>query len=267
MFALLFSRLNVKVVRGFSLLEVLFASFLLLTAISLTVFLINTSFRSEADSGVKIQALHDAENVLAEIRAFSQQDFRTGMSTIDGKVWPSTNPAYIIESSARWQKLALPCTELEEQYQVGRELPDLARKELTESVWKVVVQVKKSQSGQSVLELTTLIADLKPEAFTLRMLAPGGTTAPARGELDFRAVAYDSQNRVLSDLILTWYVEPLNSFGSIHRMRRDGWECVYKNVYQDYGNRYTSTPGFCRIVVRGEYKGSVQYAQMEITNQ
>lgn len=263
----LFSRPKFRVARGFSLLEVLFASFLLLTAISLTVFLINTSFRSEADSGVKIQALQDAENVVAEIRAFSQQDFRTGLSTIDGKVWPSTNSAYIIESRATWHKLALPCTELEEQYQVGRELPDLARKELTESVWKVVVQVKKSQSRQIVLELTTLITDLKPETFTLRMLAPNGTTAASRGELDFRAVAYDSQNRVITDLILTWYVEPLNSFGSIHRMRRDGWECIYKNVYQDYGNRYTSTPGFCRIVVRGEYKGAVQYAEMEITNQ
>lgn len=252
--------------RGFSLLEVLFASFLLITSLSLTIFLINQSFQSEADSGVKVRALHDAQNVLEEIRAVARQDFKNGLSSVDGKVWPSSHPDYMIESTVKWNPLDLPCSELESQYDEGRELPNLARKVLTNSAWKVDVEVRRKDGGNSLVHLTTLLADLAPENFELRMLAPDGTSAEPEGELTFRAVAYDTNNQVIEDLIVTWYVDPISSFGSIHNVRRDGWECVYKNIYRDYGNRSTSTPGVCRIVARGEYKGRVRYVTREITN-
>lgn len=252
---------------GHSLLEVLFASFLLITALALTVFLINQSFQSEADSGVRAQALYEAENVLEQIRAAAKDDFQTGFAAVDGRVWPTTLSGYSIESRANWVTLDVPCSELESQYDPGIELPNLSKKILTKSTWKAEVEVRRKDSGKSLLTLTTLIADLAPETFDLRLLAPDGTTAVPDGELEFRAIAYDSENRVIEDLIITWYVEPINSFGSIHLMRRDGWECVYKNSYKDYGNRSVTTPGLCRIVARGEYKGRVQYAIQEITNQ
>lgn len=252
---------------GFSLLELLFASFLLLTSISLTVYLIDASFRSEADSDLKAQALYDAENVLAEIQAQARQNFRTGIGEVADKVWPTISTDYTLESKVSWHTLPVPCSELESQYSAANDLPRLAQKKLTESVWKVSVVAAKTRGGEPLIELTTLVTDLKPETFELRMLAPDGTTAPSRGELNFRAVAYDSRNNVIKDLIITWYVEPINSFGSIYRVRRDGWDCVYKNLYRDFGNRYISTPGLCRIVARGEYKGGVQYAVKEVTNQ
>tara|TARA_Y100000815_G_scaffold173350_1_gene157803 strand:- start:74 stop:862 length:789 start_codon:yes stop_codon:yes gene_type:complete len=253
--------------RGATLLEVLFASFLLITALSLTIFLIHHSFQSEADSGLKVRALHDAQNALEEIRAAAYADFKGGLASVDGRLWPCTLPDYLIESSAKWQPLDLPCSELESQYDEGRALPNLARKVLTQSTWKVDVEVRRKDDGKPLIHLTTLVADLAPDTFELRMLAPDGLKVGPEGELRFRAVAYDSSNEVIEDLILTWYVEPINSFGSVHVMRRDGWECVYKNIYQDYGNRFATTPGQCRIVVRGEYKGRVQYATMEITNE
>ena len=253
--------------RGATLLEVLFASFLLITALTLTIFLINHSFQSESDSGLKVRALHDAQNALEEVRAAAFQDFKNGMATVDGKNWPCSLPDYLIESSVKWQPLDLPCSELESQYDAGRDLPNLSRKVLTHSTWKVDVEVRRKDNGKPLLHLTTLVADLAPDSFELRMLALDGVSVAPEGELRFRAVAYDSSNEVIEDLILTWYVEPINSFGSVHVMRRDGWECVYKNIYQDYGNRYTTTPGQCRIVARGEYKGRVQYATLEITNE
>ena len=60
--------------RGATLLEVLFASFLLITALSLTIFLINHSFQSESDSGLKVRALHDAQNVLEECNTASDDE-------------------------------------------------------------------------------------------------------------------------------------------------------------------------------------------------
>jgi hypothetical protein len=251
---------------GFSLLEVLFASFLLITALFLTVFLINQSFQSEADSGLKARALHDAQNTLEEIRALARMDFKNNIGSVDNRVWDSTLPDYVVESTVKWQPLDLPCSELESQYDVGIELPNLGRKVLTKSAWKVDIDVRRKDSGKSIIHLTTLVADLSPENFDLRMLAPAGTTAASEGQLLFRAIAYDAEAEVIEDLIITWYVEPINSFGSIHTVRRDGWECVYKNIYQDYGNRYTTTPGLCRIVARGEYKGQVRYVVKEITN-
>lgn len=253
--------------KAFSLLEVLFASFLLLTALSLTVYLIHQSFQSEADSGLKIRALYDAQNAMEEIRIQAYQDFANGLAAVDGKLWPCSVPDYVVESKVAWQPLDLPCSKLENQYDPGRNLPQLGRKILTRSTWKVDVEVRKKDNADTLLHLTTLLTDLAPDNFDLRMVAQDGLTASPEGELNFRAVAYDSANNVLEDLILTWYVEPINSFGSIHVMRRDGWECIYKNRYQDYGNRFTTTPGLCRIVVRGEYQGRVKYASMEITNQ
>lgn len=252
---------------GFSLLEVLFASFLLITALSLTIFLIHQSFQSEADSGIKVRALHDAQNVIEEIRAIAKSDFKNNIGSVDGRVWPCTLSDYLIESSVKWEPLALPCTELESQYNPGVELPNLGRKILTNSVWKVDVEVRRKDGSRTLVHLTTLVTDLAPESFELRMLTPDGLKAPPQGELRFRAVAYDADQDVIEDLVITWYVEPINSFGSIHTVRRDGWECIYKNLYLDYGNRYETTPGQCRIVARGEYKGQVRYATTEITNE
>ena len=169
--------------RGATLLEVLFASFLLITALSLTIFLIHHSFQSEADSGLKVRALHDAQNALEEIRAVAYADFKGGLGSVDGRLWPCTLPDYLIESSAKWQPLDLPCSELESQYDEGRALPNLARKVLTQSTWKVDVEVRRKDDGKPLLHLTTLVADLAPDTFELRMLAPDGLKVDERGNL------------------------------------------------------------------------------------
>lgn len=253
--------------KGSSLVETIIASFILLTAMVLTVHLINSGFRTEADNKLKVISLNAIENVISQIRQDVRADFLSGPDALNGRTWPSPISGVQLQSSVQWRDLVVPCTELESQYPESLPLPDLAQKRLSRSVWEVTVTATHVSNGDVVASITTLLTDVHYEGFRLDILARTGLNAPENGELEFRAVATSQRGDPLDDLILTWYIEPINSFGSIQRLSRDGSECIYKNSYLDYGNRWTSTTGLCRIVARAEYKGNVQYAKKTINNE
>lgn len=240
---------------GFTLLEATLASFLLLTAVLLAVYLFDSTLRARAVNERRLAAVMAAENVLEDIQARARTDFGTLVSTLDGAEWPVPDPTVKVVTHVRKTEIVVPSTQLESPYPHPASLPQLGKKIMQDSMLKVELEARWSERPRDHVVVVGFVADPRPNQFELRIVSVDGTEAAPDQELLFRAVAIDANGERIDDLILTWYVEPLVSWGSVARVRRDGWECVYKNTYEDYNGRLTSTPGTCRLVVRGVYRG------------
>lgn len=267
--------------RGFSLLEALFASFLLLTSVLLSVQLFDSSLKAEADNEQRSIAAVVAENGLEEMRASAREDFSSLKSLYDGKSWrDSDNPNFTLTANVSEQILAAPCTELESQYpNPGAAFPNPRPREMGNSVWKIQLEVDWPRAGSSKVTVVEYLASLKKVADFSIAVSPTGPdkineettgtfTVPRSGTLDFTAQAFADREEI-KDIQFSWYVEPLNGFGSVHRESRDGTQCRYLNGYRTFnlfGVLYKFSPGKCDLVVKAEYQGKVAVRKVRIEN-
>ena len=241
--------------RGFSLMEAIFASFLLLTAVALATFLVSTSMRASTNNERKIVASMVAESAMEEIRASSNEHYSSLSGLYDGKVWDYPEfEGYSITSRVAWEPLNVPCSSLESQYVESAAFPSPSRTVFTQSLWKVQVEVSWSGSPLDRVRLLSHIADWNPVGHLTLHVTPGGGELPKDGEMEFSAEARNN-GVVLKDLVLSWYVEPLDGYGTIVNVSRDGSRCRFKNVYRNYDGSYTHAPGRCNVVVRATYQG------------
>lgn len=264
--------------RGFSLLEAVFASFLLLTSILLSVQLFDSSLKAEANNEQRTIAALVAESALDEIRAEANQDFNTLRSKYDGRSWTLTAyPEFEISAQVVPTFLAAPCSELESQYtNPSAVFPAPKPRLLKDSVWQVQLDITWPRAGDDAVTVVEYFSNLKRVLnFEVRITPPGGTNIGpvtsgtfnvARGRTrDFRASA-TADGAPVRDVQYSWYVEPLNGFGSVHRVSRDGTECRYKNAYRNYNNAIRYSPGKCDLVVKAVYQGIEAVRKVRIEN-
>lgn len=253
--------------RGFSLLEAIFASFLMLTSIAIATFLVTTSMRASANNEKKIVASMVAESAMEEVRAAANDSYTNLAGLYDGKEWEYPNFAgYKITSKVEWEPLNVPCSSLESQYAAGATFPTLGRTVFENSLWKIQVQVAWSSSPLDRVRLISHSADWRPVGNLDINITPGSAAVPLNGEVNFSAQATNN-GAPLRDLVLSWYVEPLDGYGTITKVSRDGSRCSFKNIYRNYDGSYTHAPGQCNLVVRAYYQGKEHEERIVVTCQ
>lgn len=73
--------------RGFSLMEALLATFVLLTSLLLSIYVFHSSLRAEASNEKRVVAAAVAESALAEVREAAGTNFRGLIGAYDGMEW------------------------------------------------------------------------------------------------------------------------------------------------------------------------------------
>lgn len=258
--------------------EALFASFLLLTSVLLSVQLFDSSLKAEAENEQRTVAAMVAENALEEIRAAATEDFEQLRADYQGRSWSLPEyPDFTIQSQVRAQTILAPCSELESQYtDPNAPFPKPRPREMTGSIWRVQLDITWSRAGSDAVTVVEYFSSLKPASnFTVRIEPAGpntinglttGTFSVARNRtLDFSATAR-ADGQTLDDIQFSWYVEPLDGFGSVYRVSRDGTECRYRNYYRNANNAPRHAPGKCDLVVRAVYQGSEAVRKVRIEN-
>jgi hypothetical protein len=258
--------------------EALFASFLLLTSILLSVQLFDSSLQAEANNEQRTIAALVAESALDEIRASTNQDFTSLRGAYNGRTWNLPDyPHFQIKASVDTIALATPCSELESQYaNPAAPFPQPRPRLLEGSVWEVQLEITWPRGGSEGVTVVEYFSSLQRAGnFEVEISPPGGTPindltngtfAVARDRTkDFTASAR-ADGRPLKDVQFSWYVEPLDGFGSINRVSRDGTECRYKNAYRNSNNAILYSPGKCDLVVRAVYQGIESVRKVRIEN-
>lgn len=260
---------------GFSLVEAIIASFLLLTSIAISVHLFDDSLQAEASSEQRIVAALVAESALAEVRREASRDFSGLASRYDGQTWSLPDyPNFQIRTSLTLAELAVPCTELETQYSRSAAFPEPQGRYLSSSAAKVDVEVTWEDGGSQSVVITELVANSSRAGdFRLELLLDDGSVANdttvvnvAKGALADFSVRAVAGGQEVGDIQFGWHVKPLTGFGSIHRVSRDGQFCQYRNAFRNFDDTLKYAPGASLVVVRARYQGREATAEVRVSN-
>jgi len=253
--------------------EALLSTFLLLTSLLLSIYVFHSSLRAEASNEKRVLAAAVAESALAEIRETACQNFRSVIGLYNDKRWSLAEaPEFTISCRAESSLVGLNCMELESQYPRANRFPLPEPRLLERSAVDVEVTVSWEDPAPRSVTLCERVVNLREVAnFEVRLLdASGAVAAPttlAKGETAlFKAQAYiDSQP--LDDLQYTWYVQPVQGFGSLRSVSRDGLQCEYQNAYRNYANRLRYAPGVCFLIVEATFQGRTVSTKVRIDNE
>lgn len=236
----------------------------MLTSIAIATYLVSASMRASSGNEKKIVASMVAESALEEIRAAANENYSGLSGLYDNREWSYPNfQGFTIRSRVAWEPLNVPCSALESQYAEGAEFPAPARTTFERSLWKVEVTVSWGSSPLDRVRLISHVADWQPVGALSVAITPAGGELGPDGEITFSAEARNN-GVPLKDLVLSWYVEPLDGYGTVFNVSRDGSQCVFKNIYRNYDGSYTHAPGQCQLVVRAIYQGREQTSRVTI---
>ena len=261
--------------RGFTLVEAILASFLLLTAVLMSVSVFDSSLQAEASNEKRIMAALVAESALAEIRQAGTSNFNQVKSLYDGRSWSVPEyPGFEVRSTIASAEIAVPCTVLESQYNRDAEFPAPAGRYLSGSTLKADVAVSWQDAGGQSVQITEYIANFgAANDFSVQILLPDGSLAaagtviavPSNEVREFSARAV-SGGQVIEDIQFSWYVQALTGHGSIETVSRDGEQCQYINAYRNFDNTKKFAPGACDLVLQATYQGLEVDAKLRIEN-
>lgn len=261
--------------RAFSLIEAILASFLLLTAVAMSVYVFDSSLQAEASNEQRTLAALVAESAMAEIRNQADRNFDQLKVLYNGHSWTLPQfPDYPINSRIVDTEIAVPCTELETQYSPSAVFPAPEGRYLENSVLKAEVEVTWQDSGSKSVIITENVTNFSPATnFKLQLVLDDGTVANATtivnvapADLANFSVRALANGNPLSDVQFTWYVQPITGFGSLHTVSRDGSQCIYQNAYRNFKNHLKFSPGACFLVVRATYQGTEAKSKVRIEN-
>ena len=260
---------------GFTLVEAILASFLLLTAVLMSVSVFDSSLQAEASNEKRIVAALVAETGLAEIRQAGSSDFHQVESLYDGKTWSVPEySGFAIRSRISPAEIAVPCTVLETQYDKDAEFPAPSGRYLKASTLKADVEVSWEDAGGQSVKITEYIANFGvTNDFSVQILLPGGAVAgsgtvfvvPRNEVRNFSARAM-SNGQIVQDIQFSWYVQTLTGHGSINAVSRDGVECQYINAYRNFNDKIKFSPGTCDLVLQATFQGIEVDAKVRIEN-
>lgn len=262
--------------RAFSLVEAILASFLLLTAVIMSVSVFDSSLQAEASNEMRIVGALVAETAMAEVRQDANRDLSQVSALYDGKTWTYPQyPGFRVTSRVRNTELAIPCTVLESQYNKDSAFPEPTGRYLDGSTKKVEVSVTWQDGGSQAVNLTENVCSFSPvNDLRLQILLPGGAvaaagtvvTVPKQGKEVFGVRAI-SGGTTVPDLQYSWVVQPLTGHGSILTVSRDGTECEYINEYRNFDDKKKYAPGTCDLVVTATFQGRERQAKVRIDNE
>lgn len=263
--------------KGFSLVEAILAAFLLLTAVAMSAYVFDSSLQAEVSNEKRIIAALVADTALAEIRNTADNDYPSLRSRYDGQTWSlSEYPLYQISSRILDAELAVPCTELELQYDRTNVFPAPTGRYLRNSAVKAEVEVSWDDGERTRVVISEYITDFSSaENFRVNILLSNGNPVTGTtvvnvakdGLESFSAEATSgASNAPVNDIQFSWYVKPITGFGSIRRVSRTGEICQYQNAYRSFDNTLKYSPGACFLVVKATFQGRVAKGEVLIQN-
>ncbi len=259
---------------AFSLIEAIFATFLLLSAVLLGAYVFHSGLRAEANNEKRVVATMLAESVVAEIREAASRDFQRLIASYNGRTWlDSSESGMTVSVAARPLSLSLVCQELESQYPRTNRFPQPQPRLLTESAVEIEVKVDWADPAPQSIRLLETVTNLRTATeFKVVLLNDSGGIAPeamtlAKGAtMDFAAKA-TADGQPVEDIQFTWFVQPVIGFGSLPAVSRDGSRCTYQNAYRNYNDDLRYAPGACYLTLKATYQGRESIARVRIDNE
>lgn len=239
--------------RGYSLIEAILASFLLLFTFFLVSSLFNTGLQYSRKVEQRMAAVQFAEKRMAEVRLWAK-----GTDDWSGPPNSPTDPQFTdftVTTQLVTEALYSPCTRLEEAYPPDdmRAMPTMAK--------KVVLTVSKPGIPDFTMAGVVTKGDAPwPATADIRLSPSTPTTLGPSDELLLTATAYDSAGNEVKDLFFHWEVEPDFTGGNpttaeIRLKTRDGRQAIVRNRIRRRAGTWLPTNGDCLVVAFARYKG------------
>lgn len=254
--------------------EAIFATFLLLTSLLLSIYVFHSGLRAEAGNEKRVLASAVAEGALARIRQDAGSRFGELLGEYENKRnWTlEWAPEFVISCRAKPAIIGLNCLELESQYAPSSRFPDPQPRLLERSAVDIAVTVTWKDPEERSITVSERVVNLRQGGnFEVRLLDDSSRpaepiTLPRDGTALFRAEATMNEQK-LDDLQFTWYVQPVQGFGSLTSISRDGLRCEYRNGYRNYKNRWRYADGACYLVVTATFQGRTFRDRVRIDNE
>jgi hypothetical protein len=241
--------------RGYSLIEAILASFLLLFTFFLVSSLFNTGLQYSRKVEQRMVAVQFAEKRLAEVRQWAKE---TDNWSPPGSVTDPADPdfpGYAVQLNLVTEVLYSPCTRLEEAFPDDtREMPTIAK--------KAVVTVSKQGIPDYVMAAVVTRGDSAWPATADIRLSPStpATLTGSTQELELTARAFDTDGNEVKDIFFHWEVEPDFTGGNpttaeVRLKTRDGRKAVVRNRVRRRNGAWLPTSGDCLVVAYARYQG------------
>ena len=167
---------------GFSLIEAVFATFLLLSGVLLGAYVFHSGLRAEASNEKRVVATMLAESVFSEVRRAANEDFQGLEAAYDGREWRDpTESDMAVEVAVRPIVLSLVCQELESQYDRSKRFPEAEARLLKQSAFEVEVTVSWPDPAPQSIRLFETVTNLRTaREFDVQICMNEGGGARAR---------------------------------------------------------------------------------------
>jgi hypothetical protein len=233
---------------GVSLLETLFALFLLTGASLLVVVLFHSGLQRSRLAYVEAEARIVARDVLADLRSRAQ----------DGELM---RPSDLSSFRANYRHPDLPHLQVEVFAEMGSlyspssgeeaEYDESERRIMSESAAKVEVKVSWDE-GKRHLRVISLIGE-SPKSIERVEVLGAGPIAGGESAI-FTASAYDQNGDKIEDAFFVWWVDPLTATGTVIPTHDTRTALLLNQSRAADGSTATSV-GDCRLAVLSSYDG------------
>ncbi|MFN8610048.1 MAG: hypothetical protein U0931_21075 [Vulcanimicrobiota bacterium] len=258
--------------RALTLVETIFATFLLLWAILIVVRLFHSGIAYTSRSMEQESAAFLAEQHLEGMRAWSESlngqvynyDRLTSVAIYNGATIPGDLPGYTITTRVMAHELYSGCSQIELSRPFDRRV-------LSDSACTVQVEVKWA-GGLRQLRLCTLLArpaltfPAPPAAPNLptgvTITGPPDNPVPHLGSTSLQAGAFDRNGAPIRDLFYDWELIPISGGGTLEQSRSGSSVTLYNWVYLPDGSR-ASTGGEVVLRATARYHGQTVYQDSE----
>ncbi|MBX3170726.1 MAG: hypothetical protein KF760_25195 [Candidatus Eremiobacteraeota bacterium] len=253
-----------------SLLESVFATFLLLWAIMIVVRLFHTGIGYTSRSLEQETAIFLAEQQLERMRAWSESlngnvynyDQLASLAIYNGTPVAAEQPGFTLTTRVMARELYSGCSQIELSRPSDRRV-------LRNSACTVQVEVKWA-GGTRQLRLCTLFARPaltfpspapSPHLPTgVIITGPADNPVPHLGSTTLQAGAIDRNGAPLEDLLYEWELVPISGAGTLEQSRSGQSARLFNWVYLPDGTR-TSTGGEVSVRVTARYHGQTVYQE------
>ncbi len=246
---------QVNLRRGYSLLEVVMALFLLAVAALLVFNLFHVALQRSRGTQVQNTARLLVEQRWAELRAWARSGGYTdpaSLSAIDGEVSrPSEYPEFELRVSARPYQLVSPSKELE------RDTPVADLKSIDEAVALVEVTAQWSGSrGSGTLSQTGLLPRAPQVLERIEVNLLGSNPLNRNATLPLEALAIDTDGAPILGASFGWWVASLGGDATITpRSKTSLADLVHRVGYLNGTSEFKD--GKCRVGVSTRFGGRV----------
>lgn len=235
--------------RGYSLIETILASFLLVFTFFLVSSLFNTGLQYSSKVDTRMTSVRYAQKRMSEIRnwAKTSDDWSGYPVALDDEF-----PGYELAVAIGEAPLLSPSRELEASSPSSQRVLRQTAKQFT-------VTVKGPRSPAFVLAGIVTKAERQGAVIVTITGTPSGPVGPGPPVL-LTASAVDSAGKPLTDVFFHWSVEPVGnqpSSASIKLRSRDGREANFENKVLRRNGTAVAQDGACKAVAYVRYNGRI----------